>query len=55
MIDVVKHSESLDDLVLYKCLYDNKLSSLWVRPLEMFLGDVVIEGEKRPRFKPIGD
>ncbi len=51
VIAVVKHSETLEDLVLYKALYDNPKSKLWVRPLEMFLENVIIEGVPKPRFE----
>lgn len=37
VIDVVKHSETLEDLVLYETLYENPRSKLWVRPLKMFM------------------
>lgn len=47
---VVRHSESLDEHVLYEALYPNKLGQMWVRPLEMFLSDVEVGGITRPRF-----
>ncbi|BDU60567.1 hypothetical protein FLA4_09770 [Candidatus Rickettsia kotlanii] len=34
VIDTAKHTETLQELVVYKALYDN--SQLWVRPLERF-------------------
>lgn len=40
VIDVVKHSETLEDLVLYEALYDNSRSKLWVRPVKMFIEKV---------------
>jgi hypothetical protein len=51
---VAKHSETLEDLVVYEALYDNKTSKYWVRPLSMFTEDVEIEGKKVPRFVYIG-
>jgi hypothetical protein len=48
---VAKHSETLADLVVYEALYDNDKSKYWVRPVEMFTGEVEIEGKKVPRFK----
>jgi hypothetical protein len=51
VIGIAKHSETLEDLVVYECLYDNPRSKLWVRPAKMFLEDVEINGEKVPRFK----
>jgi len=55
LIDIVRHSETLEEMVLYKCLYENDLGKLWVRPLEMFKKEVIIDGESRPRFEYIGD
>lgn len=48
---VAKHSETLEDLVVYEALYDNPESRFWVRPLQNFLEEVEINGEKVPRFK----
>jgi hypothetical protein len=52
-IDVVRHSESLDELVLYETLYENKLGKLWVRPKAMFLGDLELDGKTVRRFTPV--
>lgn len=51
VIGLAKHSETLEDLVVYECLYDNPKSKLWIRPLKMFLEEVEIDGKKVPRFK----
>lgn len=51
VIGLAKHSETLEDLVIYEALYDNKISKLWARPDEMFLGEVEIAGQKVLRFK----
>lgn len=42
------HSETEQEMVLYRPLYGAGL--LWVRPLQMFLEDVQIEGKNQPRF-----
>lgn len=55
VLDVVRHSETLDKLVLYKALYENPLGPLWVRPLEMFLGSVTVSGQKLRRFELVSD
>lgn len=47
---VVKHSETLEDLVLYETLYENKNGKMWVRPKAMFLEYVIINGQEVPRF-----
>lgn len=48
VLGAVRHSETLDVLVLYRALYGER--GLWVRPHAMFFSDVVIEGQPRPRF-----
>lgn len=45
VIGIAKHSETLEELVVYKTLYENELSNLWVRPVKMFLDEV--NGKKR--------
>lgn len=50
VIGVAKHSETLEDLVVYQALYENNLSKMWVRPLSMFIEEVEINGTKTPRF-----
>ena len=50
-IAVAKHSETLEDYVVYKSCYDNKISQFWIRPLEMFLETVEYKGRKVSRFK----
>lgn len=53
VIGVAKHSETLEDLVVYDHMGTNELSDLWVRPLEMFEGLVEVNSEKVPRFVKI--
>ena len=52
VIGVAKHSETLEETVVYKALYGNH--DLWVRPLKMFMEDVEIDGKKVPRFEFFG-
>jgi hypothetical protein len=49
VIGVARHSETDEQLVVYRCLYDNY--SLWVRPLAMFLETVLVDGRTVPRFE----
>lgn len=50
-LNIVKHSETQEELVLYETLYDNQGGRFWVRPKEMFFEDVTVAGgEKRARF-----
>lgn len=48
---VVRHSESLEQLVMYECLYPNDLGQMWVRPLSMFLQMIDVDGVQTPRFR----
>jgi len=51
VIGVAKHSETLEDLVIYEALYNNEMSKLWARPMAMFAGEVEVDGKITPRFK----
>ncbi len=50
VISMAKHSETLEDMVVYEALYENEMSKLWVRPLSIFLEEVEFEGKRIPRF-----
>jgi hypothetical protein len=52
-LGVAKHSETLEDLVLYETLYENDLGKLWVRPKAMFFEEIETGGKKRPRFEKV--
>jgi len=47
---VAKHSESLEDMVIYEALYDNDMSKFWARPASMWFEEVEVAGKKVPRF-----
>lgn len=53
VIDIARHSETEEELVVYRKLYDDH--SLWVRPLGMFLENVQVDGRSVPRFEWIGE
>ena len=50
VIDVARHSETEEQLVVYRALYGER--GLWVRPLAMFSETVVVDGAEVPRFTP---
>ena len=52
VLDAVRHSESLEDLILYRQEYGDR--ELWVRPKKMFLETVTIDGKDVPRFQYLG-
>ena len=51
VIDVVRHSETEELMVLYRAEYGDY--SLWVRPLAMFLAMVNKNGQRVRRFEPV--
>ena len=53
VIDIARHSETEQWMVLYKPLYGE--GALWVRPLELFCDYKEIEGIKVPRFEWVRD
>ena len=53
VIDTVRHSETLEPMTLYRALYGQR--GLWVRPAAMFLEDVTVDGQTRPRFERCDD
>lgn len=53
VIGVARSSETLVPTVVYRALYGE--GGLWVRPLAMFVEEIDVEGNRRPRFEFIGD
>lgn len=45
---VAKHSETLEDMVVYRALYGE--GTVWVRPAAMFSQTVSRDGKEFPRF-----
>jgi hypothetical protein len=50
VIDVARHSETLEPMVVYRALYGE--FGLWVRPAGMFFETVIVEGKAQQRFTP---
>ena len=48
LIAVAKHSETCEDMVVYRALYGD--GGIWVRPLSMWEETVEYNGEKVKRF-----
>ena len=46
---MVRHSETLEPLVLYRALYGQM--GLWVRPVAMFKERICIQGSYQNRFE----
>lgn len=56
VIGVARHSETHEEMVIYKALYQcDKFghNQVWVRPKEMFIEHVIYNGDNVPRFKRI--
>lgn len=47
-VAIVKHSETLEEMVLYRGLYEPY--EMYVRPRAMFEGNVIIDGVEQKRF-----
>lgn len=50
VLGVGKHSETLEWMVVYVTLYENKEGSLWCRSASMWSEDVEYQGKKVKRF-----
>lgn len=58
VIGIGNHSETLEQLVIYKSLYDSEKfekGTLWARSAEMFLETIEKNGKQIPRFEYVGD
>ena len=53
LIHVAKHSETLEEYVVYRALYDDH--GIWVRPLSMFNEIIEHKGIKVNRFQFMPD
>ena len=53
VIGQARHSETLEELVVYKATYQPEGQNLWVRPLDMFTGTVRVDGAEIKRFEKV--
>ncbi len=54
VIGIAHHSETLEELVVYKALYESPdygYGAIWVRPRAMFEEEVIVDGVKQKRFQ----
>ena len=51
LLHVAKHSETLEEMVVYQALYGAQ--GIWVRPASMWSEHVERDGYSGPRFSPI--
>lgn len=51
LVGIAKDSETLEEMVVYQAMYGD--GQMWVRPKEMFFGDVERDGKRMPRFQEI--
>lgn len=52
VIAIAKHSETLEEYVVYKALYGEM--GIWIRPLKMFEETITKDGKQIKRFEYIG-
>lgn len=50
---MAKHSETLEDLAYYECLYPNPSGQYWVRPTGLFFGTTEFDGKPVQRFQEV--
>jgi hypothetical protein len=56
VLGVAKHTETLEEFVLYIHKCDENRDGYWIRPKEMFLGYKHLEnGKKVKRFEYVGE
>lgn len=53
VIGIARHSETLEELVVYKATYQKEGENLWVRPLTMFNETIITDGVEKKRFEKI--
>ncbi len=49
VIGMARHSETLEELVIYRALYGNH--DIWARPVSMWNEKILVNGKEVPRFE----
>jgi len=52
VVGFARHSETLEDMVIYKALYGERAT--WVRPLSMWDNLIEVNGKNVKRFEYVG-
>lgn len=52
-VGIAKDSETLEEMVVYQAMYGDH--QMWVRPMDMFFGEIERDGKKMPRFQEISE
>jgi hypothetical protein len=53
VVDIARHSETGEEMVVYRALYGER--GLWVRPLALFDETLERDGKTVKRFAPVAD
>ncbi|WP_283672937.1 DUF1653 domain-containing protein [Butyricicoccus sp. Marseille-Q5471] len=53
VIGLAKHSETLEDMVIYRALYGER--GVWARPASMWHELIEVDGKSVPRFQYLGN
>jgi hypothetical protein len=53
VIGVARHSETLEELVVYKTTEQSEGKNVWVRPLTMFMETIIVDGAEVKRFEKV--
>ncbi|MES2679294.1 MAG: DUF1653 domain-containing protein [Bacteroidota bacterium] len=50
VLGTARHSETLEELVVYRRSSETERDNLWVRPLKMFTEKLLVDGKETSRF-----
>ncbi|MCB1663096.1 MAG: DUF1653 domain-containing protein, partial [Pseudomonadales bacterium] len=53
LLEIAKHSETMEEFVVYKALYGEQ--GIWIRPLKMFEETIERDGIQLKRFEFVED